>query len=128
MNTAVNSGPTGVGERYVFLDALRGLALVGIALANFPEFGLWTFLSTESQAAMPTSGVDRLVRFLQYVFVDGKFYTIFSLLFGVGFCVPRAGLAAACFLERGAASAAGVFFSCVFFADIFCSFSTDNIT
>ena len=78
-------GPTTAKERHVILDALRGLALLGIALANFPEFALWTFLSSEAQAAMPTAGVDSIVRFLQYLFVDGKFYTIFSLLFGVGF-------------------------------------------
>ena len=58
---------------------------MGIALANFPEFALWTFLSGDEQAAMPTAEVDWVVRFLQYFFVDGKFYTIFSLLFGIGF-------------------------------------------
>ena len=31
-------GPTTAKERHVILDALRGLALLGIALANFPEF------------------------------------------------------------------------------------------
>lgn len=30
---------------------------------------------------------DRIVRFLQYVFIDGKFYTLFSLLFGMGFSI-----------------------------------------
>ncbi|MBQ7181494.1 MAG: DUF418 domain-containing protein [Bacteroidaceae bacterium] len=85
MTKSDNTGPTGVKERFVFLDALRGFALLGIALANFPEFGLWTFLSADSQDAIPTADADRLVRFLQYTFVDGKFYTIFSLLFGVGF-------------------------------------------
>lgn len=79
------SGPTTEKERFAILDILRGLALLGIALANFPEFGLWTFLSAQEQTAMPTDGIDRVVRFLQYAFVDGKFYTIFSLLFGVGF-------------------------------------------
>ena len=77
--------PTSAKERYAVLDALRGLALLGIALANFPEFGLWTFLSAEQQTALPTAEVDRWVRFAQYMLVDGKFYTIFSLLFGVGF-------------------------------------------
>ena len=79
------SGPTTERQRHVILDALRGLALMGIALANFPEFGLWTFLSSEEQMAMPTANVDEIVRFLQYLLVDGKFYTIFSLLFGIGF-------------------------------------------
>ncbi len=84
--TFVNdNGPTKEKERFVILDALRGFALAGIVLANFPEFGLWTFLSAESQNAMPTASTDHVVRFLQYLFVDGKFYTIFSLLFGIGF-------------------------------------------
>ena len=78
-------GPTTERQRHVILDALRGLALMGIALANFPEFGLWTFLSSEEQTSMPTAGIDEIVRFLQYLLVDGKFYTIFSLLFGIGF-------------------------------------------
>ena len=34
--------PTTAKERHVVIDALRGLALLGIALANFPEFALWT--------------------------------------------------------------------------------------
>ena len=78
-------GPTTAKERHVILDALRGLALLGIALANFPEFALWTFLSADEQQAMTTAGIDEVVRYLQYLLVDGKFYTIFSLLFGVGF-------------------------------------------
>ena len=78
-------GPTTEQQRHVILDALRGLALMGIALANFPEFGLWTFLRSEEQMAMPTACVDEIVRFLQYLLVDGKFYTNFSLLFGIGF-------------------------------------------
>lgn len=78
-------GPTTAKERHVILDALRGLALLGIALANFPEFALWTFLSADEQQAMATAGIDSVVRYMQYLLVDGKFYTIFLLLFGVGF-------------------------------------------
>ena len=76
--------PTTEKQRHLILDILRGFALMGIALANYPEFALWTFLNTEQQAAMPTAETDRVVRFLQYLLVDGKFYTIFSLLFGIG--------------------------------------------
>ena len=93
-------GPTTERERHLVLDLLRGLALMGIALANFPEFALWTFLAPEQQAAMPTAAVDRVVRFLQYLFVDGKFYTIFSLLFGVGFSLILARHGRRLFLRR----------------------------
>jgi len=76
------------------------LALLGIALANFPEFALWTFLSSEQQMAMPTASVDRIVRFLQYMLVDGKFYTIFSMLFGIGFSLILAHHGRRLFLRR----------------------------
>ena len=74
-------------QRYIILDTLRGLALLGICLANFPEFSLYTFLPEKMKAAMPTAEVDTIVRYLQYIFIDGKFYTIFSLLFGIGFSI-----------------------------------------
>ena len=50
----MSEGPVSEKQRYLILDALRGFALMGIALANFPEFALWTFLSPEDQAAMGT--------------------------------------------------------------------------
>ena len=95
-----NKGPTTERERYIILDALRGIALLGIALANFPEFALWTFLSPEQQAAMPTAGVDEVVKFLQYLFVDGKFYSIFSILFGIGFSLIMSRHSMSLFLRR----------------------------
>ena len=79
--------PVKTSERYVILDALRGFALLGICMANFPEFSLYTFLSPETVAAMPTAVADTITRYLLYVLVDGKFYTLFSLLFGIGFSI-----------------------------------------
>lgn len=74
-------------QRYIILDALRGLALLGICLANFPEFSLYTFQNNITQQAMPTAGIDTVIKYLQYIFIDGKFYTLFSLLFGIGFSI-----------------------------------------
>lgn len=74
-------------ERFMILDVLRGIALLGICLANFPEFSLYTFQKSEVVASMPTVEIDRMVRYLQYLFIDGKFYTLFSLLFGIGFSI-----------------------------------------
>ena len=93
-------GPTTAKERHVILDALRGLALLGIVLANYPEFALWTFLSADEQQAMPTAEVDGVVRYLQYLLIDGKFYTIFSLLFGVGFSLILSRHSVSLFLRR----------------------------
>lgn len=90
VNCSDDSSPVQGGERYPILDVLRGLALFGICLANFPEFSLYSFLPQEAVAAMPTAGADRVVRALQYVLVDGKFYTMFSILFGIGFSIMMA--------------------------------------
>ena len=79
--------PVKASERHVILDALRGFALLGICFANFPEFSLYTFQKPETTEAMPTAEIGKVIRFLQYLFVDGKFYTIFSLLFGIGFSI-----------------------------------------
>uniref|UniRef100_A0AB33JG43 DUF418 domain-containing protein n=1 Tax=Prevotella sp. GTC17262 TaxID=3236797 RepID=A0AB33JG43_9BACT len=79
--------PTTEKQRFIILDALRGFALFTIILANFPEFGLWTFLSSETHQAMPTAAVDSITRYMQYFLIDGKGYTIFSLLFGCGFSI-----------------------------------------
>lgn len=74
-------------ERYIILDALRGFALFGICLANYSELSLYSFQSSGTIAAMPTAEIDKIVRYLQYIFIDGKFYTIFSILFGIGFSI-----------------------------------------
>lgn len=79
--------PVKASQRIVVLDALRGFALMGIALANYPEFTLWTFLSETEQAEMPSANIDNIVHWLQCLLVDGKFYTIFFILFGIGFSI-----------------------------------------
>ncbi len=72
-------------DRIVLLDALRGFALLGILTANLPVFAGWVFYSWNEMAAFAGKDVsetyDQLIKF----FIDGKFYTIFSLLFGIGF-------------------------------------------
>jgi len=85
MSNIVN--PVNPSERYVILDVLRGIALLGICLANYPEFSLYTFQEKEVVAAMPTAEIDNIWRYFHYIFIDGKFYSLFSLLFGIGFSI-----------------------------------------
>ncbi len=98
--------PVQSAERFIILDALRGFALLGIVMANFPEFSLYTFMPAEATARLPFSAADRWVQYLLCFFVDGKFYTIFSLLFGIGFSIMlenitrRGGNALAVFYRR----------------------------
>lgn len=87
MKSATDLSPISGSQRHIFLDSLRGFALLGVCLANYPEFSLYSFQPDEVAAAMPHAGIDRIVKFLQYLFIDGKFYTLFSLLFGIGFSI-----------------------------------------
>lgn len=79
--------PAGSAERIGILDALRGFALLGIFVANLMYFSGWFFLSPEAQEALAGLVGTRGTEFLNLAFIDGKFYTIFSLLFGIGFAV-----------------------------------------
>jgi uncharacterized protein len=74
-----------VSERILALDVLRGIAVGGILLANVIVFFGLTFLSRDQVAALATTTADHAAQWLEHVFVDQKFYSIFSLLFGIGF-------------------------------------------
>jgi uncharacterized protein len=74
-----------VHQRIATLDVVRGVAVAGILVANvLVFFGLFV-LPPDRAAALPTASADRVTLFLEHVFVEGKFYSIFSLLFGIGF-------------------------------------------
>jgi uncharacterized protein len=77
----------GPADRLSFLDAARGWALLGVYLVNLVAFSGMIFMSPEQWSALPTPGIDRLLMLFVLVFLYGKFYSIFSLLFGIGFAL-----------------------------------------
>ena len=79
--------PVPAQERYEFLDVLRGAALLGIVTANTYLYSLYGLLSDGAKAALPTAATDDAMYFLELWLVESKFYTLFSLLFGVGFSI-----------------------------------------
>jgi len=66
---------------------VRGFALLGIVLANMISYSLYLYLPDAARAALTTAPTDRVLDFLELAFVESKFYTIFSVLFGVGFAI-----------------------------------------
>lgn len=86
MNVPTVMTPVDAGARIQSLDVLRGFALLGILLMNIegmagPLMGALTGVDPAS------TGADRVADTLIYLFVQGKFYPLFSLLFGMGFAV-----------------------------------------
>ena len=77
--------PTRAKERVVFLDVLRGFALVGILFANILSWSGIKFIPYEDIIELGNIEIDQeLYQYMKF-FIDTKFYTLFSLLFGVGF-------------------------------------------
>lgn len=68
-----------------FLDVLRGFALFGVLVANLVWYECDMVLTRAAAAALPTSTIDTYAKTLVVFFVNGKFITIFSFLFAVGF-------------------------------------------
>ncbi|RPE77177.1 DUF418 domain-containing protein [Vulcaniibacterium tengchongense] len=81
--------PTAEHERIEALDALRGLALLGIFLMNVEQFGA-PLVGMEEGIAPGQAWPDRVADAFVYVFVRSKFWTLFSLLFGMGFAAMLA--------------------------------------
>ncbi|WP_046175301.1 DUF418 domain-containing protein [Domibacillus indicus] len=78
----MKSAPLSASERILTIDIIRGFALLGIFLVNMPSF--------HSPVVFQGLGEEEkdfwLTLFLQ-MFVEAKFYTIFSFLFGLGFYI-----------------------------------------
>jgi uncharacterized protein len=80
-NTAVASPHALPNERIGVLDVLRGIALLGMFVVHFYDNWLWV---ADSPAAPPrVPWVDTVIS----LFFDGRFYTMFGILFGIGFAV-----------------------------------------
>lgn len=79
--------PVHLKERVLLLDILRGFAILGIFIMNLEGFTFYWAMNDAQKAAVPLASYDDTVAFLQYLLLEGKFYSIFSLLFGIGFAI-----------------------------------------
>jgi uncharacterized membrane protein YeiB len=78
--------PVAPNERIESLDVVRGFALLGIFLMNV-EFFNRSLAGIEQGMPTDLTGVDWFASWFVAYFVQGKFWTMFSTLFGMGFAV-----------------------------------------
>ena len=83
----------------MLIDGLRGVALLGILLVNMGTFSHSALMATFGATGAP-AGLDRWLAGSLTFLAEGKFYSIFSLLFGLGL-----------FLQMNRAEQAGVAFA-----------------
>ena len=86
MHTPAELHPIAASERVEAMDVLRGFALLGILLMNIEAF-VGPLAAALDGLDPSLEGADRIVDAAIYIFVQGKFYLLFSLLFGMGFGV-----------------------------------------
>lgn len=86
-STPAPAPPTTITDRVTLLDALRGFALIGVLLMNMPAFSGIVYMSPDQMAASSTAATDLPVAVVMLWLAYGKFYSIFSLLFGIGFAL-----------------------------------------
>ena len=95
MTSGKRSGPLGAGERITNLDAVRGVAVLGILTMNAVSYGIPDgYFNLE--AAGSNTWLDWLIGGAGEILFDQKFMGLFSLLFGAGIVL---------FAERAAAKA-----------------------
>src|SRR5579863_9248558 len=79
-------GPVSLAERILFIDVLRGMALFGILAANMRAF--FAPLDTYDNIGVLFHGrADVVAQAFIDIFIQGKFISIFSFLFGMGFAI-----------------------------------------
>jgi uncharacterized protein len=77
--------PVTESTRIDVMDILRGFALLGIVFMNIEWFNRsGTDIRTFD---ISLTGLDHAIGWLVRAFVEGKFYKLFALLFGMGFAV-----------------------------------------
>jgi uncharacterized protein len=79
-------GPVTLRERIHLLDVLRGLALFGIIAANIRAFSV-PMAAYLDHSLMWQEPANRIAQGFIDVFITGKFITLFSFLFGIGFAI-----------------------------------------
>lgn len=86
MNEQVSLAPVTGADRIQALDVVRGFALLGILLMNI-EGMAGPLMASMTGLDPQLTGADRWVDGAIYLLVQGKFYPLFSMLFGMGFAV-----------------------------------------
>jgi uncharacterized protein len=87
----ITSTPNSVppNERNPLLDMVRGFALMGILIMNMPAFGTSMFAEADG-SFLWTGRADRVAEALREMLFAGKFNSMFSMLFGIGFTLQFA--------------------------------------
>jgi uncharacterized protein len=123
---ASNAEPVPARERILTLDVIRGFALLGIFIMNMPAFNTSYFAGADGSHLWP-AWYDRGAETLRDVLFSGKFNSMFSMLFAIGFTIQLGRLE-----ERDPAHAKAIYLRRIFWLFVFgaihtCVFWTGDV-
>ena len=87
--TAHLTGPVQASERIQTLDIVRGFALLGILIMNMPGFAS-SFFAEADGSHLWADALNQRAEQIRDMLFSGKFNSMFSLLFGIGFTIQLA--------------------------------------
>ena len=96
-------GPVQASERIQTLDIVRGFALLGILIMNMPGFST-SFFAEADGSHLWAGALDQRAEQVRDMLFSGKFNSMFSLLFGIGFTIQLGRM-----LERDPEHGAGLY-------------------
>jgi uncharacterized protein len=79
--------PMPPGSRINAIDSVRGFALAGIVLAHMVEQYIGAMPPQDLVDVFTATTLDKIIQGLMYALVVGKFFTLFSFLFGLSFFI-----------------------------------------
>ena len=79
--------PVAKAQRIAEMDIIRGLAILGVFLINMPLFNAPSQAFFNNKASGWWTEYHQAALWFIHTFAQGKFYTLFSFLFGMGFGV-----------------------------------------
>lgn len=120
------AAPVAPGERIATLDAIRGFALLGIFIMNMPLFNSSFFAGADGIQPWP-QWWNRSAEIVRDVVFSGKFNSMFSMLFAIGFTLQLERL-----LQSEPRRAVGIYARRIFWLFVFgivhaCVFWTGDI-
>lgn len=87
MNKKSTFNPVSSKERIHVLDALRGFAIFGIFMINARVFSGYAYMLGDEKEGLMLADWNSAFDMFHAIFFSGKFYTLFSLMFGIGFAI-----------------------------------------
>src|ERR1700759_1518662 len=76
------AGPVADADRHIFIDAVRGFAVLGILLMNIVGMGMPAFAYIDPTYAGGSTGADLWTWAVNNVLTDAKMRKLFTMLFG----------------------------------------------